>query len=247
MKASKDNFSKQADSYSKYRPGYPLAVYEHILAQTEGRKMALDCATGNGQAARELARYFAQVKGIDISTAQLQLAHKSPNIEYLESRAEQTPFEDDTFDLITVAQAFHWFDHPAFFKEVKRVGKPGAILAVWGYDIGRVSEEIDRHFDHFYQVITGPYWDDERRHVDARYQSIPFELEELPTQQFVMDLLLTLNQFAGYLYSWSGVQHMIRAGQPDPIPALMNLLKHSWSPDEEKVYRIPIFLRLGRV
>lgn len=104
---SKDIFSKQANSYAKYRPLYPEELFDHILQFVTERNCVWDCATGNGQAAIALAPHFKQVIATDISEKQLSLAKRYENIQYQFAAAEHTNFPDNSFDLITVAQAYH--------------------------------------------------------------------------------------------------------------------------------------------
>lgn len=120
-----DRFSGHADRYARYRIDYPDALYNYVLSFVNGRQSAWDCATGNGQVASTLARYFDQVEATDISQTQLEQALVLPNVRYQISRAEKTPFADNQFDLVTVGQALHWFDAEAFHREVRRVLKPG--------------------------------------------------------------------------------------------------------------------------
>src|SRR5947209_15554910 len=105
----KDLFSSQADVYAKYRPTYPQELFDYILRFVKERESVWDCATGNGQAANVLANYFQTVEATDISEAQLKNAVKKENIYYQICPAERTPFADNSFDLITVATAYHWF------------------------------------------------------------------------------------------------------------------------------------------
>ena len=129
----KDNFSSQAASYAQYRPGYPKELFDFILAQITGREVAWDCATGNGQTAKELAPYFEKVFATDISAKQLENAVQASNIFYSIQPAEQTNFEENSFDLVTVSQALHWIQFDPFYSEVKWVTRPGGWLAVWMY------------------------------------------------------------------------------------------------------------------
>ena len=133
-----DRFSAQAADYARYRIDYPLALYDWLLPQVVGRARAWDCATGNGQVAVVLAGYFAFVEATDLSANQLAQAAPHPNIRYQTARAEQTPFLNQAFDLITVAQAVHWFEPAAYHREVRRVALPGAVLAEWGYGLVQV-------------------------------------------------------------------------------------------------------------
>lgn len=120
----KDNFSKQAAGYAKYRPVYPPELYDFILANAPRKQAAWDCGTGNGQAANELAKTFDKVYATDISQKQIEKAVQQSNIFYSVQPAEQTNFPGNSFDLITVAQALHWFKFDDFYTELKRVAKP---------------------------------------------------------------------------------------------------------------------------
>lgn len=121
----KDLFSSQAENYARFRPGYPEDLFEYILSFVTSRDLAWDAGTGNGQAALILSRYFKTVIGTDISEQQLLKAAKGDNIRYQLSKAESVNLPDHSADLITVAQAYHWFNFEAFAREVIRVGKPG--------------------------------------------------------------------------------------------------------------------------
>ena len=73
----KDNFSKQADVYAKYRPTYPRDLFDFILSYVANKQAAWDCGTGNGQTAKELAVHFEKVVATDISQKQIDNAYQS--------------------------------------------------------------------------------------------------------------------------------------------------------------------------
>ena len=247
MNQPKDLFSKQAAAYRQYRPEYPKELYEYILQHVKGRESAWDCGTGNGQVAVVLADYFQEVDATDISENQLKNAIEKENVYYLLTRAEHTHFDKDTFDLITVAQALHWFNFETFYQEVRRVAKPGAVLAVWGYGLFRVVPEIDKIIDDFYKNITGPYWDQERRYIDDQYKSIPFPFQqpEEGTKQFTIIKPWTIADLEGYLNTWSAVQHYIKERGESPVGALMDQIDGLWPAGEVKDVRFPVFMKLG--
>lgn len=242
----KDNFSKQANLYAKFRPEYPPELYNFILKNTKNRETAWDCATGNGQAAKVLAQHFEKVYATDISQKQIDNASQVGNIEYSISAAEKTNFEDNTFDLITVAQAAHWFDFDKFYIEVRRVAKPGATLAIWGYGTLSVDEkEIDKLLQNFYWNIIGKYWDAERKHIDSHYETLPFPFENVVNEKFTMVFNWHRHELEGYLNTWSSVQNFINTEGYNPISNLMLDLEAYWNEFNRVSVRFPIFLKMA--
>jgi SAM-dependent methyltransferase len=248
MKATKDNFSEQAASYARYRPTYPEALYTYVLEQVPHRQRAWDCGTGNGQVAVRLAENFEEVYATDISEQQLAYAIRKPNIHYLVSRAEQSPLPAQCVQLVTVAQAIHWFDLEHFYKEVRRVAEPGAVVAAWCYGMLEISPELDEHLSRFYFHTLGPYWDKERQLIDEGYSTIPFPFEEFTAPAFSINCNWDLHDLTGYLNSWSSVRKYIRARNEDPVTALVQQLKPYWEDaQEKKPINFPLHMRIGRV
>lgn len=241
-----DRFSSHADLYAQYRIDYPAELYTFLLSAVAHRQRAWDCATGNGQVAAVLATHFAEVDATDISQPQLDQAIQRPNVSYRVSPAERTPFPDQHFDLITVAQALHWFDADAFHAEVRRVAKPGAVIAEWGYDVSRVNATIDLIFDHFYNGLVGPYWDPNRRHIEDHYARIPFPFAQVQQPGFTIRRAWTAGRFLNYLRTWSSVQKYIREHGNDPVDLIADELTSQWGPEEREV-QFPVFLRMGVV
>ena len=242
----KDNFSTQAGQYAKFRPSYPKEMIEYIVSQVNNRELALDVATGNGQVAVLLSGYFAKVFANDISQKQLDNAAKKENITYSVSSAEKTKFDDNSFDLITVAQAIHWFDFDAFYKEVYRILKPDGVFAVMGYGLLYTNAEADKILRYFYEDITGPYWDPERRYLDENYTTIPFPFKEQEVPQFVNEFTWEFEQLTGYLETWSAVQHYIKEHNTNPVDIIRDELKEVWEKGDRKVY-FPLLLRMGKL
>ena len=244
----KDRFSQQADLYALHRPTYPDELYQFVLQQVKDPNYAWDCATGNGQVASVLSNYFKKVFATDISQKQLDHASKLPNIEYTISPAEETPFPGRSIDLITVGQALHWFNFEQFYKEVKRVSKAGTILAAWGYGLLQVNSDIDLLIYEFYKEITGPYWDPERQHVDAAYQSIPFPFQEIRAPRFKIVRNWDLNALTGYLSTWSSVRKYQNAKGYDPVEEFAEKLAAAWGhPGTKHEVIFDVFMRIGEV
>src|SRR5690606_23864417 len=115
---------------------------DFIFRHLKEKDRAWDCGTGNGQVATFLSAYFDEVVASDISVRQLSNAPKIENVTYVKCAERLLSHPDQFFDLITVAQAIHWFDFDKFFQEVKRVGKPDSLLAVWGYGLLKINVEV---------------------------------------------------------------------------------------------------------
>jgi hypothetical protein len=241
-----DRFSGHADLYAQYRIDYSPDLYDFILSFVAVRHTAWDCATGNGQVAGALAHFFDQVEATDISETQLARAVQEPNIRYQISPAEQTPFADQTFDLITVAQALHWFDVDAFHREVRRVAKPGAVIAEWGYGLVQISDALDPVLINFYRNHIGPYWDPQRKYIDNAYATLPFPFADLQQKEFLVRREWALERFLNYLRTWSAVRQYIYENDEDPVTNLASELAPHWG-DAERAIQFPVFLRLGRI
>jgi SAM-dependent methyltransferase len=247
MKEIIDNFSDQPASYAAFRPTPPSQLYDFLFSKVKTHGIAWDCGTGNGQIAVKLADKFKLVYATDISQKQLDIAPKRTNIIYNAERAEQSSIPDNCIDLITVAQAVHWFDFDAFNKEVKRVAKPDSVIAILTYYLLRVNNEIDALVDELYWDITRKYWDKERQYVDDQYQTIPFPYKEMPTPEFSIVLKWNINQMLGYLRTWSGVKHFKDINKKDPISLIEPELRSAWRKDEMMTVRFPLFIRVGEI
>lgn len=243
----KDNFSTQSSQYAKFRPRYPQALYDFLLKHVSETKTAWDCATGNGQVATELAKRFEQVYATDISEKQLANAPQLPNITYKVEQAEHTDFADDAFDLITVAQAIHWFKFDEFYAEVKRTLKPNGIFAAIGYGIMHITPEIDKVVHYLYQDILGDFWDEERKYIEDNYLNIPFPFKEIAHPDFEMTTEWNFDQLVGYLETWSALQHYIKANGDTPISLVYKDLKEAWGNVSTHQIHFPLLLKVGRV
>ncbi len=244
----KDHFSAQAAKYAKFRPGYPDALFRYLAGLSPKRNTAWDCATGSGQSALALTKYFDRVIATDASEQQIQHAVHHGKIQYDVCPAEQTTIPEKSVDLVTVAQALHWFDFEAFYKEVKRVMKPDGIFAAWCYNLLTVSNEIDALLFKFYDKIVGPFWPPERKWIERNYQTIPFPFREIKPPEFFMEINWSLTELTGYLVTWSAVSQYKQALGKNPIDLMKSDLSSLWG-DAEKIrpVRWPIYMRVGKV
>ena len=240
-----DYFGAAARSYASYRPRYPAALFDWLSTVTAGRERAWDCGTGSGQAAVALAERFDEVVASDPSIDQLANAAAAPTLSYVAMTAEQAALRTGSTDLVTVAQALHWFDRPRFFAEVDRVLRPGGTLAVWSYGLLTVDPSIDQQVHHLYRDVLGPYWPGERSLVDSGYAGVTLPYAELPRPDIAMEAEWSLPEFAGYLSSWSAVgRYRARMGA-DPLPAFVQDLADAWGGAARRI-RWPLVVRAGR-
>lgn len=243
--AFQDHFSGHADAYARYRPDYPAALFAWLAEAAPFPERAWDCATGNGQAALALAEHFSEVVATDASERQVRSAFPHPRVRYRVAPAERSGLADASVDLITVAQALHWFDIPAFYAEADRVLRPGGVLAVWAYRLFEESPEIDRVVWKLYGEIVGPYWPADRRMIDDGYAGVELPFERLDPPPFWMEKRWTLDDVLGYLRTWSATRRYLEANGHDPVALVADELAAAWGPGERTV-RWPLILKAAR-
>lgn len=243
----KDHFSAVASSYAESRPTYPDALFDFLASAAPRRERAWDCATGNGQAALALARRFDRVAASDASVEQISHAFSSPRVSYVVARAEAAAFAGRSVDLVTVAQAAHWFDLPRFFAEARRVLAPGGVIALWTYDLLRVEPRIDVLLGDLYHVRLGGFWPPERKLVDEGYSGIVLPFDPIPAPPFAMTLRWNLEAVLRYLATWSAVPKFRKERGYDPIAAAGPELAALWGdPAEVREITWPLSVLCGR-
>lgn len=240
----KDLFSDCSALYQQARPSYPHSVMAEILKYVPSKHFVWDCGAGSGQFTQLLVPYFEQIVATDMSSQQLHQAPYFDNVSYQVQQAEHTSFADHSFDLITVAQAIHWFDFDDFYHEVRRTLKKDGVLAVIGY--GTVYTEdvaLNQHIQHLYKNILSRDWDAERHHIDTHYRSIPFPFDVLAEKDSTMQYRWTKAQLLGYLNTWSAVKHHREKHQQDPLLEITQFLQSYQDPID---LIFPIFLKVGK-
>lgn len=249
MSAAKDLFSVQAADYAKYRPTYPSALFTFLTNLSSHRRVAWDCATGSGQSAFELAKFFQTVYATDLSQKQILSARKHPQIRYSQGRAEQSGLPPGSIDLITVAQAFHWFDHRLFFREARRVIRPdGGLLAIWMYEQTVINVSVDEVMRDFHADVVGKFGENELKTFKANFQKMSLPIQEITPPSFEMSGTWTLEQLKGYLFTWSATQSAIRKTGKNPVEEFSSRLDAAWGdPNQSLEVRWPVVLRVGRL
>ncbi len=242
-----DHFSAQSHQYAEARPSYPDEIYAYLASLAPAHSLAWDCGTGNGQAAVGLAKHFGKVYATDASAEQIAHAYPHQRVEYRVEPAEHISLEDSSVDLITVAVAIHWFNFEQFYREARRVLKPGGILAAWTYNSVEISPEIDPLIWHYYGDIVGEYWPERIRYLEERYETLPFPFENINPPAFAMETDWNLLQLAGFLDSWSATQRYKDQRGQHPLELIWPQLLAAWG-DEKRArpIRWPLYFRIGR-
>lgn len=248
--APPDHFSRVAADYASGRPGYPEALFDWLASQCAQHDLAVDVGAGTGQAALPLARRFHRVVATDLSASQVANATtaSAPNIAWRTAVAQDTGVDAGSADLVTVAQALHWFDLARFWPEVRRILKPGGLVAVWTYGVLQLDEpRIDGCVQSFYWNLVHPYWPAGREHVEDGYARLPFPFAQAPVPPFAMECHWTLEQFLGYVRTWSAVARMKEATGHDPVAGLWQELTPLWGDAGARhTVRWPLGVRAGR-
>jgi SAM-dependent methyltransferase len=243
----KDHFSGHAAQYAQARPTYPDALFAQLAALAPARELCWDAGCGNGQASIALGEHFDAVLATDPSAEQIASAAPHPRVRYAVERAEQCSLADASADLVVIAQALHWCDVDAFHREVQRVLKPGGVLAEIGYARTAVSAEVDAVYRRLYDEITGDYWPPERAHVDAHYAGFAFPFDAIALDLPPMQQRWDLQQYLGYLASWSAVARYRKQHGHSPLERVHADFSKAWGePAQRRDVRWELFARVGR-
>ena len=242
----KDHFSGHATHYRVARPVYPGEFLDALCALAPTRTCCWDVGCGNGQASVLLADRFERVVATDPSANQIAEAEPRPNIDYRVEPAEASSVAAQSVSFISVAQAYHWFDHERFVVEAKRVAATGAVIAAYGYRHTSVNPAIDELVGTLYATTLASDWPPERRHVDAGLLDLPFPFDPLSIPQHELRVDWTVSQFLDYLRSWSASQRYVKRTGIDAVDAIAHTLTGLWGIEPRSV-RFDLFARVGRV
>ncbi|KXW56632.1 class I SAM-dependent methyltransferase [Ferrovum sp. PN-J185] len=242
-------FTEGGKNYAHYRPHYPVALSHYLSTLTPHHECAIDVGCGSGQLTQLLSSHFQSVLGMDPSFDQLQHAIKHPSIQYQTASAEQLPLKHHCADLLTAAQAAHWFNLDLFYSEVKRVLKPSGVLALISYGVLRIdSADINELFQQFYYEDIATFWPPERRLVDEGYKTLPFPFTEVTTPILHIELEWNLMELVGYISTWSATKRILAENKDHLLNDFFTSLQHYWPEQEAKLsVSWPINLRVGKL
>lgn len=241
-------FNDKSDLYASARPLYPEKLFQYIASITDQHHNAWDCATGNGQAAIGLAKYFDQVEATDISENQISNAFTNSRIKFTTQPAEKTNFQDSQFDLVNVAQALHWFDFERFWSEVKRVLKPNGVFITYSYAWSSVTDEIDESIEQHLKKVIEPYWASNNKLCWDGYKSVKFPFEIINSPDFELTNYWNLEQFFNFLHTWSATRLCMENEGPEFFEQAKLEVSRFWgSSDEKRLIKTPLTVIVGKM
>ena len=241
-----DHFSGVAAQYAASRPRYPDELFKWLASQVPTRSLAWDAGCGTGQASGALAAHFAHVSATDASSAQIARAEAHPRVTYAVCGEQNPTLANGTVELVTVAQALHWFNRAAFYREVSRVLAPQGLLAAWTYELAQITPDIDAPIQSWYRDVLGDDWPPERKHVETKYRDIDFPYQQIQTPPFAMSVLWTRAQFVAYLRIWSAVTAFSTRTGGEAIRVLEPALEATWPDGVVHLVRWPLAVLAGR-
>ncbi|KAG2716173.1 hypothetical protein I3760_03G111500 [Carya illinoinensis] len=254
-------FDKQAEIYVDARPTYPTEWYSKLATLTPQHSLAWDVGTGNGQAALGVVEHYEQVIGTDISENQLKHAKQHPRVKYIHTPLSLSDDEfvtlmggENKVDLVTVAEAVHWFDLPKFYSLVTRLlHKPGGVIAVWGYYGMVVSTTFDPLTKRFREA-TNPFWDPRAHLLLDGYRTLPFPFESVrlgsegEPLQLEMQRNLSIEGVVRMLRSLSAVTAAKHQGVDLLSEGVIEDLESAWGgPNKIRTVTYKAFMLSGKV
>lgn len=248
-----DHFSGHADAYARHRPRYPDQLFAWLASVSPARTLAWDAGTGNGQVAVALTRHFDRVVATDASRDQLAHAEPHERVEYRNETADRGSLPHVSVDLMTAGAAAHWFELDGFYREVRRVGKSGAVVALFSYGPRDFAEAYERMFGdsvvhRFQEEVLRGFWPERIQFVHDRYATLPFPFDELTAPPFAMTADWTLHDLMAFLETWSASQRYFQERGTHAIDEIAPELLQTWGdPDTRRPLACPLFVRAGRV
>jgi SAM-dependent methyltransferase len=217
-----------------------------LAERCERLELAWDAGCGNGQLSVGLAEHFDHVVATEPSQPQIDAALAHPRVEYRCEPAEKSTLGDASVDLAVSAQAAHWFDWPRYVAEVKRVARPGALVALVSYGILEVGGEAGRMIAHYYRNVVGPHWPPGRQHVENGYRDLAWPWPSVEAPAIDMTAEWTRDELVGYVTTWSATVKLVDSAGPAAFETFRAQLATVWGDEERRTVTWPLAIRLAR-
>lgn len=186
----------------------------------------------------------------DVSREQIAHAMLRDNIDYRVCSAEKSDLEGDSFDLVTVAQALHWFGYERFWPEVRRVAHVGALFCAWGYAwLGSVPEVEKALIIPFREAIE-PFWAPNNKILwdGYRVEDVSFPFVPISTPNFEISLEWTVRQLVSYMKTWSAYKMSQNNSKAAVTLDKITRVAETLAPDGETIpIRMPLVVIAGYV
>jgi len=208
-----------AERYANGRPFFhPLAIkkIQAVCCENCRIRRALDVGCGTGQSTVALLEVADEIVGLDSSPEMLLHSMRHERICFVEAPAEQMPFADASFGLMTVALAFHWFDQKQFIHEAQRLLQPGGWLVIYNDGFtGRIKgndkyEKWNRE-EYLVRYPTPP----RNNRPLADFGASANGLQSSGYDQFIHEVEFTPEQLVSYLLTQTNVISPVEMGRED--------------------------------
>lgn len=220
-------FSGLQDIYDATRPTYPAESLAKLkLLINSGSAEIIDIGCGTGILTRQLQATMpkANVQGCDINADMIAKAiQSSDGIHFFENIAEDLPFDDDHFNLITVGQAVHWFDRPKFYSEIVRVLKKGGVLALIENNRSWQTDEFFAKYEDLLEAHS-PNYSRDYRNSDYMAEMIEAGFKDVTAHESIWQRVMTEAEFVDMSCSSSKMAAARKATDDGVLAELKQLI-----------------------
>lgn len=238
------SFGRAAEAYRAHRPTWPGELLDWIAAEAPSRSLAVDVATGGGQAALGLAERFDRVIATDRSGELLDTIPRHLRLTTLIQPAEELRI-DGHADVVAVFQALHWFHGEPFWSRVRATLRPGGLFVAACYAWFYVDPAVGAVSTEFLLPALAPHWSPRNQLLFDGYSTIDVPFNEIATPEFTIRLTWTRTELVAYVATWSAVAKVHEGGR-DILAELDARLRQVWPDDEARSVRMPIHIRAFR-
>jgi SAM-dependent methyltransferase len=223
MRDPTERFSDRAETYAKYRPGYPDDLLWFLRTLVAPPATVADVGSGTGILTRELLNNGYELYAVEPNEAMRRKAESSlggcPFFCSVRGTAEATTLADQSVDLITCAQAFHWFDRAKAKLEFNRILRSNGVTALlWNERLDEASP-VNRAYDDLFKEMAPDYQHVSHRRVDVKDIRSFFAPGEVQLRTFPNHQTLDREGFLGRLVSSSYVPNLDQPGHREIIEA----------------------------